>query len=251
MENKYKALLHSIFCAKNLTSNRTASKALTLYNQTLSFDITDYFPFITGRKLFFKNCLHEFIWFLSGDTNIKYLKENGVSIWDEWADEKGDLGPVYGKQLVDFNGVNQLDTLLTEIKLNPSSRRLIVSLWNPADLNQMALPVCYCMFQFHIEGSFINLTVYQRSSDAMLGLPYDMPFFALFLTYIAKETGYKPKNITIVFGNIHIYSDHIEAFKTYMAQPIGKLPTLIFNSLEDIRLENYNPGIFIKINKII
>lgn len=251
MENRYKKLLQKIIAKGILRENRTGVRTYCLFNQTFSYDIDKYFPLITGRKMFAKNCIYEFLWILSGSTNISFLQDNNVHIWDDWANSNGEVGPLYGKQLLDFNGINQLESVIGDIKSNPMSRRHIISLWNPKELGLMVLPPCYFVFQFYIVQDTINMSAYQRSSDSMMGLPYDIAVFSLLLTYIGKETGYMAKNVTIFISDLHLYTEHLDAYKTYIAQPTQKLPTLAFNSLEDINIINYNPGIFINLKKII
>jgi thymidylate synthase len=199
-----------------------------VFSQSLSADVSERFPIITGRKIFPKIFNTEFNWFINGETNIKRFQEAGVTIWDSWADENGDLGPVYGHQLLNFNDqqVNQLKSVINSLKTDPDSRRHVISLWNPAQLDKMALPPCYLYFQFYItNGKDLNLFVLQRSGDVFLGVPYDIALFTVFLNHVAKETELQPKILKLEIIDAHIYNNQISKVQEYLGQETYPLPS--------------------------
>ncbi|WP_284177992.1 thymidylate synthase [Rhabdaerophilum sp. SD176] len=240
--------------------DRTGTGTLSLFGAQMRFDLAEGFPLVTTKKLHLKSIIHELIWFLAGDTNIKYLNENGVSIWDEWADETGDLGPVYGRQWrswakPDGGVVDQIAELLVEIRRNPDSRRLIVSAWNPADIPDMALAPCHCLFQFHVAAGRLSCQLYQRSADLFLGVPFNIASYALLTHMIAQVTGLKPGDFVHSFGDVHLYSNHLEQARLQLTRQPRPLPVLKLNPsvtdlfafrFEDVAIEGYDPHPAIK-----
>lgn len=240
--------------------DRTGTGTLSLFGAQLRFNLEEGFPLVTTKKLHLKSIIHELIWFLAGDTNIKYLKDHGVSIWDEWADEHGDLGPVYGRQWrswarPDGGVVDQIAELLVEIRRNPDSRRLIVSAWNPADIPNMALAPCHCLFQFHVANGRLSCQLYQRSADLFLGVPFNIASYALLTHMIAQVTGLKAGDFVHSFGDVHLYSNHLEQARLQLTREPRPLPQLKLNPavtdlfafrFEDVAIEGYNPHPAIK-----
>lgn len=232
------------------STDRTGTGTISYFGMQERFDLSEGFPLVTTKKLHLKSIIHELLWFLSGDTNIKYLQENGVRIWNEWADANGDLGPVYGKQWRDFGGVDQIQTLIDTIKKSPDSRRLIVSAWNPVDVPNMALPPCHTMWQVRIAGGKMHLQLYQRSADLFLGLPFNTSSYALLLMLLCHVTGYEPGEFIHTIGDAHIYLNHVEQVKLQLSReprPLPKMEILrkvdsIFDfRFEDFRLSGYDP----------
>ncbi|MGB3832812.1 MAG: thymidylate synthase [Mesorhizobium sp.] len=233
--------------------DRTGTGTRSVFGYQMRFDLADGFPVTTTKKLHLRSIIHELLWFLSGDTNIKYLNDNGVTIWDEWADEKGDLGPVYGKQwrswpAPDGRHIDQIAWLLREIRENPQSRRLIVSAWNPAEVEQMALPPCHCLFQFYVSQGRLSCQLYQRSADIFLGVPFNIASYALLTMMVAQVSGLKAGEFIHTLGDAHLYSNHFEQARQQLSRTPGKLPTMWLNPevkdlfafrFEDFRLENY------------
>ena len=240
--------------------DRTGTGTRSVFGYQMRFDLADGFPVTTTKKLHLRSIIHELLWFLSGDTNIKYLNDNGVTIWDEWADEKGDLGPVYGKQwrswpAPDGRHIDQIAWLLREIRENPQSRRLIVSAWNPAEVEQMALPPCHCLFQFYVSQGRLSCQLYQRSADIFLGVPFNIASYALLTMMVAQVTGLKPGEFVHTFGDAHLYTNHLEQARLQLTRPPRPLPTMRLNPAvtdifafryEDFTLENYDPHPHIK-----
>ncbi|MFY8114345.1 MAG: thymidylate synthase [Rhabdaerophilum sp.] len=240
--------------------DRTGTGTLSLFGAQLRFNLADGFPLVTTKKVHLKSIIHELIWFLAGDTNIKYLKDHGVSIWDEWADDQGDLGPVYGRQWrswarPDGGVVDQIAELLVEIRRNPDSRRLIVSAWNPADIPDMALAPCHCLFQFHVAAGRLSCQLYQRSADLFLGVPFNIASYALLTHMVAQVTGLKPGDFVHSFGDVHLYSNHLEQARLQLTRQPRPLPVLKLNPavtdlfafrFEDIAIEGYDPHPAIK-----
>jgi thymidylate synthase len=226
----------------------------------MRFNLEEGLPLLTTKKLHTKSIIHELLWFLKGDTNIKYLKDNGVSIWDDWADEKGNLGPVYGYQwrnwpTPDGGHVDQITQVIEMIKKNPDSRRLIVSAWNVADINQMKLPPCHAFFQFYIADGKLSCQLYQRSADIFLGVPFNIASYALLTMMVAQVCGLKAGEFIHTLGDAHLYSNHLEQAKLQLTRDIRSLPTMKINpkvtsifdfKFEDFELENYNPHPHIK-----
>ncbi len=240
--------------------DRTGTGTISVFGYQMRYNLADGFPLLTTKKLHTKSIIHELLWFLKGDTNIKYLKEHGVNIWDEWADENGDLGPVYGYQWRNWptpNGehIDQISQVVEMIKKNPDSRRLIVSAWNVADINQMKLPPCHAFFQFYVADSKLSCQLYQRSADIFLGVPFNIASYALLTMMIAQVCGLKVGDFVHTLGDAHLYSNHIEQAKLQLTRDLRSLPTMKINpkvtsifdfKFEDFSLENYNPHPHIK-----
>ena len=234
-------------------SDRTGTGTRSVFGYQMRFDLAEGFPVTTTKKLHLKSIIHELLWFLAGDTNIKYLNDNGVTIWDEWADENGDLGPVYGKQwrswpAQDGGEIDQIANLLRELRTNPHSRRLIVSAWNPAEVDAMALPPCHCLFQFYVSDGKLSCQLYQRSADIFLGVPFNIASYALLTLMVAQVVGLKPGDFVHTLGDAHLYSNHFEQAREQLRRTPKKLPTMWINPevkdlfafrYEDFRLENY------------
>ncbi|MDE3839287.1 thymidylate synthase [Bacillus methanolicus] len=240
--------------------DRTGTGTISTFGYQMRFDLQEGFPLLTTKKLHVKSIIHELLWFLKGDTNVKYLQENGVRIWNEWADENGDLGPVYGHQWRSWTGadgqtIDQISELIDQIKNNPNSRRLIVSAWNVADLPKMALPPCHCLFQFYVADGKLSCQLYQRSADVFLGVPFNIASYALLTFMIAKVCGLEPGEFIHTFGDVHIYLNHIEQVKLQLTRDPRPLPKMkiardvndIFDfRYEDFVLEGYDPHPHIK-----
>ncbi|WP_428697801.1 thymidylate synthase [Stappia sp.] len=241
-------------------TDRTGTGTLSVFGHQMRFDLADGFPMVTTKKLHLKSIVHELLWFLAGDTNIGYLKENGVRIWDEWADENGDLGPVYGYQwrswpAPDGTSVDQIANLVAQIRRNPDSRRLIVSAWNPALVDEMALPPCHALFQFYVADGRLSCQLYQRSADVFLGVPFNIASYALLTMMVAQVTGYEPGEFIHSFGDAHLYLNHLDQAKEQLARPLRALPTMRINPevkdlfgfrFEDFELTGYDPHPHIK-----
>ena len=236
-------------------SDRTGTGTRSVFGWQMRFDLALGFPVLTTKKLHLKSIIHELLWFLQGDTNIKYLQENGVRIWDEWADANGDLGPVYGKQwrrweTPDGRVVDQISQLVHSLKHNPDSRRHIVSAWNPGDVDSMALPPCHCLFQFYVAAGKLSCQLYQRSADIFLGVPFNIASYALLTLMLAQVCGYEPGEFVHTFGDAHLYSNHFEQARLQLGRELRPLPTMWINPevkdifafrFEDFRLEGYDP----------
>ena len=236
-------------------SDRTGTGTRSIFGWQMRFDLAKGFPVLTTKKLHLKSIIHELLWFIQGDTNIRYLQDNGVRIWDEWADANGDLGPVYGKQWrrwesPDGRTVDQLSQLIESLKNNPDSRRHIVSAWNPADVDQMALPPCHCLFQFYVANGKLSCQLYQRSADIFLGVPFNIASYALLTLMLAQVCGYQPGEFIHTFGDAHIYSNHFEQARLQLTRDPRPLPKMWINPevrdlfafrFEDFRLEAYDP----------
>jgi thymidylate synthase len=252
---QYHEALQTILDHGEQSTDRTGTGTISYFGMQQRYSLADGFPLVTTKKLHLRSIIHELLWFLSGDTNIKYLKDNGVSIWDEWADEHGDLGPVYGKQWRDFGGVDQIQTLLEMIKTSPDSRRLIVSAWNPVDVPNMALPPCHTMWQVRIVGRKMHLQLYQRSADMFLGVPFNIASYALLLKMLAHVTGYEAGDFVHAIGDAHIYSNHMEQVNLQLSRTPKALPQLnitrdvqsLFDfKYEDFEVVGYDPDPAIK-----
>ena len=240
--------------------DRTGVGTRSIFGNQLRFDLTRGFPLITTKKLHVKSIIYELLWFLRGDTNVKYLDEHGVSIWDEWADENGDLGPVYGRQwrswpTPDGGSIDQMENVVAEIRRNPDSRRLIVTAWNPADLPKMALSPCHCLFQFYVADGALSCQLYQRSADVFLGVPFNIASYALLTLMVAQVTDLKPGVFIHSFGDTHLYLNHLEKARLQLTRSPRPLPTLRLNPAakdlfafryEDFSLEGYEPHPHIK-----
>ncbi|MGE0653305.1 MAG: thymidylate synthase [Alphaproteobacteria bacterium] len=233
--------------------DRTGTGTRSVFGHQMRFDLTRGFPVTTTKKLHLKSIIHELLWFLAGDTNVKYLHENGVTIWDEWADENGDLGPIYGSQwrswpAPDGRSIDQIANLLQQIRTNPNSRRLIVSAWNPAEVDVMALPPCHCLFQFYVSEDRLSCQLYQRSADIFLGVPFNIASYALLTLMVAQVTGLKPGDFVHTLGDAHLYHNHFDQAREQLARKPKALPTMRINPAvddlfafryEDFSLENY------------
>jgi thymidylate synthase len=241
-------------------SDRTGTGTISVFGYQMRFNLQDGFPLLTTKKLHIKSILHELLWFLKGDTNIKYLKENGVSIWDEWADENGNLGPVYGSQWRSWKGsdgqtIDQISELIDQIKRNPDSRRLIVSAWNVADVPKMKLPPCHLLFQFYVANGKISCQLYQRSADIFLGVPFNIASYAILLHMVARATNLQVGDFVHTFGDAHLYLNHIEQAKLQLSRDFRPLPKLEINpevknifdfKFEDFVITGYDPHPHIK-----
>jgi thymidylate synthase len=226
----------------------------------MRFNLEEGFPLLTTKKLHLKSIIYELLWFLNGDTNVRYLQENGVRIWNEWADENGELGPVYGHQWRSWTGadgttVDQISTLIEQIKTNPNSRRLIVNAWNVAEIDKMALPPCHCMFQFYVADGKLSCQLYQRSADVFLGVPFNIASYALLTLMVAQVCGLEPGEFIHTFGDVHIYQNHLEQVKIQLERDPRPLPKMHINpdvkdifsfKFEDFQLEGYDPHPHIK-----
>jgi thymidylate synthase len=240
--------------------DRTGTGTISVFGHQMRFDLGEGFPLVTTKKLHLRSIIHELLWFLKGDTNVRYLRENGVTIWDEWADQNGDLGPVYGKQWrswakPDGGAVDQIRWVLDEIRRNPDSRRLIVSAWNPAELDQMALAPCHCLFQFYVAEGRLSCQLYQRSADVFLGVPFNIASYALLTHMMAQATGLQPGDFVHSFGDAHLYLNHLEQARLQLTREPRPLPRLRLNptvrslfdfTFDDIAIEAYDPHPAIK-----
>jgi thymidylate synthase len=241
-------------------SDRTGVGTLGVFGHQMRFDLEAGFPLLTTKKLHLKSIIHELLWFLSGSTNIRYLKENGVGIWDEWADEDGELGPVYGKQwrswaAPDGRSIDQIAKLIEGLKTNPYSRRHIVSAWNPAEVDDMALPPCHCLFQFHVAEGRLSCQLYQRSADIFLGVPFNIASYSLLTMMVAQVTGYEPGEFIHTLGDAHLYLNHLDQARRQLEREPRELPRMTINPEvrsifdfvhDDFRLEAYDPHPHIK-----
>jgi len=234
--------------------DRTGTGTRAVFGHQMRFDLTEGFPLLTTKKLHTRSIIHELLWFVNGDTNIRYLQENGVSIWDEWADENGDLGPVYGKQwrqwqAPDGQTIDQLADLIEMIRTTPESRRLMLSAWNPADVPKMALPPCHCLFQFFVADGRLSCQLYQRSADIFLGVPFNIASYALLTHMIAAVTGLKAGEFVHTLGDAHLYANHFDQAREQLSRTPGALPQLVINRIpdnidgfhfDDFEIVNYN-----------
>jgi thymidylate synthase len=257
---QYHDLLEHILANGTQKGDRTGTGTLSVFGYQMRFDLSEGFPVVTTKKLHLRSIIHELLWFLQGDTNIKYLKDNGVSIWDEWADENGNLGPVYGHQwrswpTPDGGSIDQIANLVEQIKKNPNSRRLMVSAWNVADVDNMALPPCHCLFQFHVADGKLSCQLYQRSADTFLGVPFNIASYALLTIMMAQVCDLEPGEFVHTFGDAHLYSNHIEQAKLQLSRDFRPLPEMKINpnvkdifafTYEDFELVNYDPHPHIK-----
>ena len=235
--------------------DRTGTGTLSVFGNQMRFDLRDGFPLLTTKKLHLKSIIYELLWFLRGDTNVHYLQEHGVRIWNEWADENGELGPVYGHQWrswPDYKGgtIDQITNVLEQIKHNPNSRRMLVTAWNPAEVDEMALPPCHCLFQFYVADGHLSLQLYQRSADTFLGVPFNIASYALLLQMMAQVTGLEAGEFIHTTGDTHLYSNHLEQAKLQLTRTPRPLPKMKINpdvkdlfafKYEDFELIDYNP----------
>jgi thymidylate synthase len=257
---QYLDLMRHVMDTGTQKHDRTGTGTISVFGYQMRFNLQDGFPLVTTKKLHLKSIIHELIWFLSGDTNIAYLKENGVRIWDEWADADGNLGPVYGYQwrswpTPDGGHIDQISQVVNQIKNNPDSRRMIVSAWNVADVNQMALPPCHSLFQFYVLDGKLSCQLYQRSADIFLGVPFNIASYALLTMMMAQVCGLEYGDFIHTFGDAHIYNNHLEQAKLQLSRDPRPLPTMKINpdvksifdfKYEDFTLENYDPHPHIK-----
>lgn len=257
---QYLDLLQRILDEGAYKGDRTGTGTYSIFGHQMRFDLSEGFPVLTTKKLHLRSIIYELLWFLKGDSNIKYLKDNGVSIWDEWADENGDLGPVYGKQWRAWETaggtiIDQIQQVVEQIQKNPDSRRLIVSAWNVADVDKMKLPPCHVLFQFYVNNGEISCQLYQRSADVFLGVPFNIASYSLLLLMVAQVCNLKPKHFVHTFGDAHLYSNHIDQAKLQLTRTPKTLPVMLLNpevksifdfKYEDFSLQNYNPDAHIK-----
>ena len=245
---QYLDLLDHVLNRGNLKEDRTGTGTHSVFGWQMRFDLKDGLPLLTTKKLHLRSIIHELLWFIKGDTNISYLKENKVSIWDEWADSNGDLGPVYGKQwrswdAPDGRKIDQLNDVINQIKKNPNSRRLIVSAWNPSDVVSMALPPCHCLFQFYVSENKLSCQLYQRSADIFLGVPFNIASYSILTHMIANVTGLSVGDFVHTLGDAHIYTNHFNQAKLQLSRSPKKLPHLKFkkkfNSINDFKYEDF------------
>ncbi|MAY82523.1 MAG: thymidylate synthase [Flavobacteriales bacterium] len=257
---QYHQLLQHILDHGVEKGDRTGTGTISVFGYQMRFDLSEGFPLVTTKKLHLRSIIHELLWFLSGDTNIRYLKENGVSIWDEWADEEGNLGPVYGSQwrswpAKDGKTIDQITQLIDQIKNNPNSRRLIVSAWNVGEIENMALPPCHAFFQFYVANGKLSCQLYQRSADTFLGVPFNIASYALLTMMIAQVCDLKPGDFVHTLGDAHLYSNHLEQTELQLSREPRALPQMKINpevknifdfKFEDFELVNYDPHPHIK-----
>lgn len=257
---QYLDLLNHVLTNGIQKTDRTGTGTRSVFGYQMRFNLDDGFPLLTTKKLHLRSIIYELLWFLRGDTNIKYLHDHKVSIWDEWADENGDLGPVYGSQWrswPDGRGgtIDQIANLIDQIKHNPDSRRLMVTAWNPAEIEDMALPPCHCLFQFYVANGRLSCQLYQRSADIFLGVPFNIASYALLTMMVAQVCGLCPGDFVHTFGDAHIYNNHIEQCNLQLSRDPRPLPTMRINpevndifgfDFDDFTLENYNPHPHIK-----
>ncbi len=252
---QYLDLLQRIVNEGTRKEDRTGTGTLSVFGHQMRFNLEEGFPLLTTKKLHLKSIIYELLWFLKGDTNVKYLQENGVRIWNEWADENGELGPVYGHQWrswPNYNGghVDQIQDIVNALKTNPDSRRMIVSAWNVAEVDQMALPPCHCLFQFYVANGKLSLQLYQRSADTFLGVPFNIASYALLTMMMAQVSGLKPGDFIHTTGDTHLYLNHLEQAKVQLKRTPRTLPRMVINpnvtsifdfKYDDFTLEGYNP----------
>lgn len=257
---QYHDLMEHVLQSGHKKEDRTGTGTLSVFGYQCRYNLAEGFPLVTTKKLHLKSIIHELLWFLQGETNIKYLKDNGVSIWDEWADEDGNLGPVYGSQWRSWKGANgetvdQITSVINQIKKNPDSRRLIVSAWNVAEIEKMALPPCHAFFQFYVADGRLSCQLYQRSADIFLGVPFNIASYALLTMMIAQVTGLQLGDFVHTMGDAHLYSNHIEQAKLQLTRDFRMLPQMKINpdvknifdfKFEDFKLEGYDPHPTIK-----
>ncbi|MFZ1559634.1 MAG: thymidylate synthase [Saprospiraceae bacterium] len=257
---QYHDLLQHILEKGTEKTDRTGTGTLSVFGYQMRFDLSDGFPMVTTKKLHLKSIIYELLWFLNGDTNIKYLTDNGVRIWNEWADENGDLGPVYGKQWrswakSDGQTVDQITQLIDTLNTNPDSRRMIVNAWNVGELDQMALTPCHCLFQFYVADGKLSCQLYQRSADTFLGVPFNIASYALLTLMIAQVCGFEPGEFIHTFGDVHLYNNHLEQARLQLSRIPKPLPKMKINEkvtsifdfkFEDFTLQNYYPDPHIK-----
>ena len=252
---QYLDLMRRVIDHGAVKEDRTGTGTRSIFGHQMRFDLADGVPLVTTKKLHLKSIVHELLWFLKGDTNVRYLKENGVSIWNDWADENGELGPVYGAQwrswpAADGRKIDQIARLVADLRANPASRRHIVSAWNVAEIDNMALPPCHCLFQFYVADGRLSCQLYQRSADIFLGVPFNIASYALLTMMVAQVTGLRPGDFIHTFGDAHLYNNHLDQAREQLSRSPRALPEMLINpkvddlfgfSYEDFVLENYRP----------
>jgi thymidylate synthase len=257
---QYHDLLERILADGAEKHDRTGTGTLSVFGHQMRFDLAHGFPLVTTKKLHIKSIIHELLWFLAGDTNVAYLNDHGVTIWNEWADENGELGPVYGRQWRSWpapggRSIDQIAEVIYAIRRNPDSRRLIVTAWNPAEVDQMALPPCHCLFQFYVAKERLSCQLYQRSADVFLGVPFNIASYALLTLMMAQVTGLKPGEFVHTFGDAHLYLNHLEQARLQLSRAPRSLPRMLLNPAatdlfafryEDFALHDYDPHPHIK-----
>jgi thymidylate synthase len=257
---QYHELMDRILAEGAEKHDRTGTGTLSVFGHQMRFDLADGFPLVTTKKLHLKSIVYELLWFLSGDTNVRFLNQHGVTIWDEWADKEGDLGPIYGAQWRSWpapggGAIDQIANVVAMIRRNPDSRRLIVSAWNPADVERMALPPCHCLFQFYVARGRLSCQLYQRSADVFLGVPFNIASYALLTLMVAQVTGLAPGEFVHTFGDAHLYLNHLEQARLQLSRAPRALPTMRINPAvtdlfafryEDFALQGYDPHPHIK-----
>ena len=256
----YHDLLELVLEKGEERTDRTGTGTLSIFGAQARFDLREKFPLLTTKKLHLKSIIHELLWFLRGDTNVRYLNDHGVTIWDEWANESGDLGRVYGAQWRDWRGengvrVDQIEKVISQIQSNPDSRRLMVSAWNPAEIEQMALPPCHVLFQFYVQDGELSCQLYQRSADLFLGVPFNIASYALLTLMMARVTNLRPGDFVHTFGDLHLYKNHLEQAREQLTRSFRPLPQMQLNpaiknihdfQFEDFELIGYDPHPSIK-----
>ena len=257
---QYQELMERVLADGVEKHDRTGTGTLSVFGHQMRFDLEQGFPLTTTKKLHLKSIVYELLWFLAGDTNVRYLNRHGVTIWDEWADENGELGPIYGRQwrswpTPDGGTIDQIANVVSTIRRNPDSRRLVVSAWNPADIERMALPPCHCLFQFYVASGRLSCQLYQRSGDVFLGVPFNIASYALLTRMVAQVTGLRPGELVHTFGDAHLYFDHLEAARLQLARLPRPLPRMVLDPTvtdlfafryESFSLEGYDPHPHIK-----
>ena len=257
---QYHELMERILACGTAKRDRTGTGTLSIFGHQMRFDLSAGFPLTTTKKIHLKSIIYELLWFLAGDTNVGYLNEHGVTIWNEWANATGELGPVYGRQwrswpAPDGSTIDQIANVVAAIRRDPDSRRLIVTAWNPAEIPKMALPPCHCLFQFHVAGGRLSCQLYQRSADVFLGVPFNIASYALLTLMVAQVTGLEPGEFVHTLGDAHLYRDHLEQARLQLTRPPRKLPRMLINPevtdllsfrYEDFVLEGYDPHPHIK-----
>jgi len=257
---QYLDLLEGILQRGAEKHDRTGTGTLSVFGHQMRFDLAEGFPLLTTKKVHVKSIIHELLWFLAGDTNVKYLNEHGVTIWNEWADKQGELGPVYGRQwrswpTPDGGTIDQIAQVVDAIRRNPDSRRLIVTAWNPADIDKMALPPCHCLFQFYVAEGRLSCQLYQRSADVFLGVPFNIASYALLTMMVAQVTGLEAGDFVHTFGDAHLYLNHMEQARLQLSRAPRRLPRMRLNPAirdlfafryEDFTVEGYDPHPLIK-----
>jgi thymidylate synthase len=257
---QYHDLMERVLADGAEKRDRTGTGTLSVFGHQMRFNLDEGFPVLTTKKLHLKSIIHELLWFLAGDTNIEYLNRHGVTIWDEWADDRGELGPVYGRQwrswpASDGGTIDQIANVVSAIRRNPDSRRLIVTAWNPADVDKMALPPCHCLFQFYVAKGRLSCQLYQRSADVFIGVPFNIASYALLTLMVAQVTGLKAGDFVHSLGDAHLYLDHLEQARLQLSRAPRQLPKMTLNPAvtdlsafryEDFALEGYDPHPHIK-----